>query len=385
MAPRRSEEVAMTRRNRKGGRGLFVGVLPLVATLVLVACGGTTSPSNSLKPQTKLIVGAIHVGSVKDAGYNQAQHDGIMAMQKAIPGVKVIEAENVPEGPDVVRVMQNMIGQGATMLFPQSFGYMDFGLQVAKSNPGVFVEHPAGYKLSNNFGTYWAASDQVDYALGIAAAMTSKTGKLGFVGAMPIPTVLASAIAFHQGARSVNPHTTTTVIFNGSWSDPGKEAAATNTLADKGVDVVACLVDSPITVVKTAEARHIYAIGYHSAAAAKYAPNYWLSGVAFDWSSMFTTMANNVINGTWKSQMLIAPASSGVAYLAPFGPKVPSSAQAAATKAYSEFKSGVRTSAFMGPIYDQSGKLRVAKGKYLTPQDEQNVYWLAQGMIGKTK
>lgn len=375
----------MSTRKWRGRHLLSAVSIPLVAVVILAGCGSSgTSPSSQIKTP-KLIVGVIHVGSVKDAGYNQAEHDGIVAMEKAIPGVKVIEAENIAEGPGVVSVMQNMINQGAKLIFPQSFGYMDFALSLAKTNPNVDFEHPAGYKYAANFGTYWAASDQVDYALGVAAAKVSKTGKLGFVGAMPIPTVISSAIAFHLGARSVNPRVTTTVVWTGSWSDPGKEAAATNTLADKGVDVVACLVDSPITVVKTAEQRHMFAIGYHSAAAATYAPSYWLSGVAFNWGSMFTQMVQNVIDGTWKSQGLIAPASSGVAYLAPFGPNVPAAARDAATTVYNEFKAGTRTSAFMGPVYDQSGKLRIPAGKYLSPQDEQNVNWLAQGMIGSTK
>ncbi len=363
-------------------RLLAAAALPISTLLILSACGGSSSPA-AAKP--KLVVGVIHVGSVKDAGYNQAEHDGIVAMERAVPGVKVIEAENIPESPQVQSVMQGMINQGAKLIFPQSFGYMDFALKVAKSNPSVDFEHPAGYKYAKNFGTYWAASDQVDYALGVAAAKTSKSGKLGFVGAMPIPTVISSAIAFHLGAQSVNPHITTTVVWTGSWSDPGKEAAATNTLADKGVDVVACLVDSPVTVVKTAEQRHIFAIGYHSAAAATYAPNYWLSGVAFSWGQMFTQMAKNVIAGTWKSQGDIAPASSGVAYMAPFGPRVPAAAKAAATTVYDAFKSGQRASAFMGPIYDQHGHLRVPAGKSLSPADEQNVNWLAKGMIGQTK
>ena len=362
------------KRSKGAVAALFVAAIALVS----VASGSTAvSPT--------LIVGGIHVGSVKDAGYNQAEHDGLMYLKAHVPGVKVIEAENIAEGPGVQQVMQTMINQGAKLIFPQSFGYQDFALNVAAKNPTVMFEHPAGYKYAKNFGTYWAASDQVNYALGIAAAKTSKTGKLGFVGAMPIPQVIASADAFHLGALSVNPKITTTVIFNGTWSDPGKEAAATNTLADKGVDVVATLVDSPITVVKTAEQRHIFAIGYHSAAAAKFAPKYWLSGVAFNWGPMFVNMAKAVMNGTWKAQNEIAPASSGTAYMAPFGPNVPAAAKTAATKVLNQFMSGERTSPYLGPVYDQSGKLRIKAGETPDANFVNTVTWFVQGMIGKPK
>jgi basic membrane protein A len=361
-----------------------VVALSVAASVVAVAASGSSkAPGRAAEQQ--LIVGGIHVGSVKDAGYNQAQHDGLMYMQAHVPGVKVIEAEGIPEGPGVETVMQNMINQGAGLIFPQSFGYMDFALNVAAKNPKVEFEHPAGYKYAPNFGTYWAASTPINYALGAAAAKVSKTGKLGFVGAVPIPTIIATADAFHLGALSVNPKIKTVVIFTGSWSDPAKEASAVNTLANQHVDVVATLVDSPITVVKTAEQRHIYAIGYHSAAAQKYAPRYWLSGVDFNWGPMFVQMAKQCLAGTWKAQNWVAPVSMHVAKLAPFGPRVPVSAKTAAAKVVQLFASGKQTSVFKGPVYDQSGKLRVKMGVQPPASFEQNVTWLVRGMIGRTK
>jgi basic membrane lipoprotein Med (substrate-binding protein (PBP1-ABC) superfamily) len=55
-------------------------------------------------------------------------------MTKAVPGVKLLEAENVPEGPGVATVIQNMINQGATVIFPQSYGYQDYALEVAAND-----------------------------------------------------------------------------------------------------------------------------------------------------------------------------------------------------------------------------------------------------------
>src|SRR5581483_3700822 len=163
----------------------------------LVAASAAFAAGSARHASGTLIVGGIHVGSVKDAGYNEAQHDGLVYLEKHLAGIKLIEASNVPEGPQVETVMQNMIAQGAELIFPQSFGYQDFALNVAAKNPSVVFEHPAGYKSAPNFGTYWAASTPINYALGAAAAMVSKTGKIGFVGAIPIPTIIATADAFH--------------------------------------------------------------------------------------------------------------------------------------------------------------------------------------------
>ena len=359
---------------------VLIGAIVLTATVV-----ATASPSKRSAHAATLVVGGIHVGSVKDAGYNQAQHDGLVYMQKHVSGIKLIEASNIPEGPQVETVIQNMINQGAKLIFPQSFGYQDFTLNVAAKDRDVNFEHPAGYKSASNFGTYWAASTPINYALGAAAAMVSKHGKLGFVGSIPIPTIIASADAFHLGALSVNPKIKTYIIFNGSFSDPGKEAADVNTFANKGVDVIAGLVDSPITYVKTAEARHVYTIGYHSKAAEKYAPKYWISGVDFNWGPMFVQMAKQVKAGTWTARNWIAPVRMGIAKLAPFGPKVPAKARLKAMRIVHRFAIGKQTSAFKGPVYDQSGTLRVKKGVQPPPGFEQGVTWLAKGMIGNTK
>jgi basic membrane lipoprotein Med (substrate-binding protein (PBP1-ABC) superfamily) len=357
----------------------------LAALLLSTGSASTASVGKASHTRATFVVGGIHVGSIKDAGYNEAAHDGLVYLQAHVPGVKVVEAENIPEGPNVKPVIQQMINQGARLIFTQSFGYQDFALQMAAKNPKVDFEQPAGYKQAANFADYWASSYELNYALGAAAAKVSKSGKLGFVGAIPIPQIIASSDAFQLGALSVNPKVTTTVVFTGSFTDPAKEAAAVNTMADAGVDVVGCLVDSPITVVKTAEQRGIWAIGYHSASAAAYAPNHWLSGVDFHWGPLFVQIAKSVMNGTWKTQNYLAPLSQGIARLAPFGKNVPASARAVANLDVKKFEAGELKSPFQGPVYDQSGKLRIKLGVVPSNNIANTITWLVKGMIGRPK
>ena len=233
--------------------------------------------------QPALKVGILHIGSIADAGYNQAHAEGVAAMKKNLPNVEVIEAENVPEGADAERVMENMIKQGARLIIPASFGYLDPALRVAKKYPDVKFEHPGGYKLASNLGTYWASTPEAFYLMGIAAGKTTKTNKMGYVVALPISFFLANVNAFELGARSVNPKAETRVVFTGTFLDPGKEATAANALLDQGVDVLGVIVDSPITVVQAAEKRGAYSVGYHYLGVQKFAPKGWISGIAFTW------------------------------------------------------------------------------------------------------
>lgn len=373
---------------RSSARQKIFGAALAMSLAGALALGSGTSLA-SVHPSTtpKLIIGVVHVGSIKDAGYNEAGQAGINYLEAHMKGVKVIMDQEVAEGSQAQYVMQSMINQGAKLIFPMDFGYQSTAYALAQSNPKVDFEQPGGYMTASNFGDYWGASDDVNYALGAAAAKMSKTGKIGFVGAQAIPTILCAAIAFHLGAQSVNPKITTTVIWTGQWVDPTAEAAAVNTLHADGVDVVGDLVDSPITIIKTAGHDHMMVVGYHSASGEQYAKNYWLSSVAFNWGPMFVQMATAVEKGTWSKSVFadtiyVPAAKSGTAYMAPFGPKVTSAAKKAAETAWALFTSGKWENPFKGPIYSQNGTLEVPSGQYLSDEAQNNVNWLAKGMIG---
>ena len=80
--------------------------------------------------------------------------------------------------------------------------------------------------------------------------------------------MLRNINAFTLGARSAKPQTTTQVIFTGDWALPVKEAEATNSLVDQGIDVITCHVDSPKVVMETCERRGMFCSGYHASQAA---------------------------------------------------------------------------------------------------------------------
>lgn len=201
------------------------------------------------------MIGAIHVGAIDDHGYNQAHHDGLQQAIQQVPGICLIEASSVPESDQVTTEIDNMVQQGAKIIFVQSFGYLPFALKAAEKYPDVIFLHPGGHELRVGC-TYWANNFEAMYLAGIAAGATRKTGRLGFITGFAIPNILASVNAFQLGAQTVNPNAKTALIIDSAWVDPVKEEAATNALANAGVDVVAMIVDSPTTVVKTAEARN---------------------------------------------------------------------------------------------------------------------------------
>jgi basic membrane lipoprotein Med (substrate-binding protein (PBP1-ABC) superfamily) len=348
------------------------------ALLAMEHFGSGISYADGLK------VGALHVGSVNDHGYNEAMHEGLLEMKQNVSGIDLLEAENVPESADAERVMENMIEQGAKLIFPLSFGYLDPALNVASRHPDVFFEHPAGYKLADNLGTFWSDTTSYEYLMGIIAGSSTKTNKLGWVIGFPIPNILVSINAFQLGAKSVNPNATTNVIVNSTWVDPAKEAQAVDALADNGIDVVTMLVDSPSTVVEEADSRGIMSMGFHCLCVQDVAGPGWLTGIGFVWGPLFTQFANNVIGGTWTSTNDVGTIAQGYAELAPYGADVTDQTKATVDQAKADLISG-SLQIFQGPITDNKGEVRIKEGEVGDPdQLLLTTDWLVEGVEGQT-
>jgi basic membrane protein A len=260
----------------------------------------TALPVNFARAQSPIVIGAVYVGPRDDFGWNQA-HAQAMEILKAVPGVTVIEEENVPETDAVAQSMESMINlDGANLILATSFGYYNpFVIDLAKKYPDVEFRHALPLWREGdptNAGSYFGYLNQGHYVNGVAAGLSSPTGKLGFVAAKPVPTVLSNINSFLLGARKSNPAATVQVIFTGDWSLPVREAEATNALVDAGCDVISCHVDGPKVVVETAEGRGVRTCG-HNASQAPLAPKGFITGAEYKWSTIYSMFADLLAKG----------------------------------------------------------------------------------------
>ena len=334
-----------------------------------------------------LVVGFIYVGPKDDYGYNQA-HAEAAAMIKKMPGVKVVEEEKVPETDDVSKTMQSMIElDGASLLFPTSFGYFDpYMLRMAAKYPNVQFRHCGGLwqkdKHPMNTGSYFGYIGMAQYLSGIVAGYTSKTKKIGFVAAKPIPQVLVNINSFALGARSVDPSITTQVIFTGDWSMPVKEAEATNSLADQGVDVVTCHVDGPKVLIETAEHRGIYSCGYH-ADQSKLAPKGYLTGAEWNWITVYKKFLAEAQAGKPLDNFVRGGLAEGFVKTSAYGPAVSQAARTHTDAVKAQIMKG-NFALFKGPLKDNTGKVVVPAGKeYVeTAIELESMDYLVEGVHG---
>ena len=337
--------------------------------------------------QSPIVVGVIYVGPRGDFGYNQAQAAAAAEINK-LPGVKVIEEENVPETAAVQKTMEAMINQDkAALIFPTSFGYFDpHMLKMAEKYPNVRFDHCGGMwtegKHPKNCGSYFGYIDECQFLAGVVAGYTSKTKKLGFIAAKPIPQVLRNINAFTMGARSVDPSITTRVIFTGEWSMPVKEAEAATSLIDQGVDVLTCHVDSPKVIVETAEKRGVFSCGYHASQAAL-APKGYLTGAEWDWATPYTAQIKAAQAGTAMPNFLRGGLKDGYVKLSPYGAAVGATAKAKADEIKAAMLKGTYV-IFKGGLKDNKGATVIATGTNLdqfNPELEKMNY-LVEGVLG---
>ena len=357
-------------------------------SLAALGAAGTLAGWSALAlAQKPITVGVIYVGPRDDYGYNQAQAQAAAELKK-MPGVKVVEEENVPETAAVQKTMSGMIAQdGASLILPTSFGYFDpHMLAIAAKNPDVRFSHCGGMwtegKHPKNTASYYGYIDECQYLNGVVAAHMSKSGKIGFVAAKPIPQVLRNINAYLLGAQSVKPGITCNVIFTGDWSMAVKEAEATNSLADQGCDVFTMHVDGPKVVVETAAKRGKMVCGYH-ASQAKLAPNAYLSGAEWNWLTAYTTFIEAARTGKPHPNFIRGGLKEGFVKTSAYGPMVTDAAKKDAEATKAKMVAG-SFDIFKGPLKDNKGNVVIAAGKSYKQTDIEleKMNYLAEGVVG---
>ena len=182
-----------------------------------------------------------------------------------------------------------------------SYGFLDpFVLRLAKEYPEVQFFHCGGAYRDGvdpkNVGIYFGFIDEVEFLAGMAAGLTTRTNRMGFVAAKPIPQVLRNINSFMLGARSVNPKVTMRVVFTGDWVLPVREAEASSSLVDQGVDVLTGHTGSPRVIVQIAERRGVFATGYQFNQSVL-APHGFLTGAEWAWGVVYQRYAQMIHEG----------------------------------------------------------------------------------------
>ncbi len=354
-------------------RRMMLGALTGAAALA-VGLSGAVAQTPPLK------VGFVYVGPIGDHGWSYQHHQGLLAVKKEFGDkVETTFVENVPEGPDAERVIDQLASQGHKLIITTSFGFMNPTVKVAAKYPDVKFEHMTGFKQADNLATANIRFYEGRYIAGILAAKASKTGTIGYIGSFPIPEVVMGINATYLGAKSVNPNIKLKIIWVSTWFDPGKEADAAKALADQGVDIIMQHTDSPAPV-KFAEERKIFAVGQASDMKA-FGPNSILTSIIDNWNGYYVSRVKAVLDGSWKTGDVWGGFNTGMLAMGGYGPGVAADAKALADAAKDKISKG-EFHPFTGPLKKQDGTEFLKAGEKMADKDLAGMNFYVEGIDG---
>jgi basic membrane protein A len=367
-------------------------LVPLAAaTAVAVTTVGIGTAGATVRTHTEAWAGAktvgfITVGENTDEGYNAAVYIASQKVKRDL-GIKVITAANVPETQQVTAVMQQMVNAGAKVIFATSYGYQTYAYAFALAHPGILILHQGGTyakKFPKNLGTYFGeAYDPVSLG-GMAAGAATKTNKLGFIYAFPIPQTVDNVNAFELGALATNPAAKTYTVATSEWCNPLKQKSAAAALISGGADVLSQHQDCQSTVIQAAKAANVKVVGYHFNARGL-DPSGWLTGSMWNWAPLYESIIKTASAGKFAGSQynanFIGTYASGnnPLTLAPFGTSVSTATRTKILAAEAKLKAG--GSIFKGPIYCNDGKVLVPAGKTATPAQINQFTCFVKGVV----
>ncbi|WP_456325480.1 BMP family ABC transporter substrate-binding protein [Desulfonauticus submarinus] len=356
-------------------------ILLLIISLLMVI--SISQPANAKK---KIKVAFALLWTIDDMGWTTAAYNGIKYLKEKMGDQVEISYTEKVLAADAERVFRKYARQGYDIIFGTTFEHMDPMLMVAQDFPKVVFEHCAGYKTAPNMGNYFARMYQADYLAGYMAGLMGYK-HVGTVATNPIPEPIRGVNAFtlglikglKKGKHSFNPNKVNTVVWLKAWRDPINETTLAETLISRGCILIRQMADTPDSSLAACK-KGVPAIGY-GADAAKYGASCTLVSTLWNWGPFFVKVVKEVQAGTWKPTPYWAGFEQNMIKLSSFNASVPKSVQKKVLKELEKFKNG-EDNVFVGPIYDQSGKLRVKPGEKLTDKELLTMRWLVKGIVG---
>lgn len=311
---------------------ILVSVL-VIGVLILSACAKPTA-----EPAKPLTIGLLMVGPANDAGWSQAHYDSMAYVKEKLPGTELLYLENVYTGSSAhtqtpAELAADMASKGAKVVIFNSDDQKDNAVKFAQENPDVFVIHASGdtaWKEGKNYVDLPNLKNimgEMEYGkmiAGCAAALTTQTGKIGFLGPLINDETRRFAASAYLGAKycwteylGKNPADLEfKVTWIGFWFNiPGVTLDPTQVADDfynTGYDVIISSIDTTEAVTEAkkffADGKQVWAIPYDYAGACEGADDVCLGVEYFNWGPAYVAAIKSAQDGTWKSSFeLVGP------------------------------------------------------------------------------
>ena len=286
---------------------ILVAVLALSMCAVFASCDQTDAGEG--EKTFKIGIICLHdEKSTYDLNFLNAVEDAKKAL--GLDDSQVIIKKNIPESNACYEAAAELVDDGCSIVFANSFGHEDFMIKAAKEFTDVQFCHATGVKAHTeglaNYHNAFADIYQGRYLAGVAAGMklnemiaagqfTAEEAKIGYVGAFTYAEVISGYTSFYLGAKSVCPSVTMEVQFTGSWYDAVEERNAALALISNGCKLISQHADS-MGAPSACEENNIPNVSYNGSTVAD-CPNTFIVASRIDWAPYFQYIINQVKAG----------------------------------------------------------------------------------------
>ena len=223
---------------------------------------------------------------------------------------QVIMKTNIPEGQECYEACEDLVDQGCSLIFADSFGHETYLIEAAKKYTGVQFCHATGTRAHteglSNYHNAFASIYEGRYLAGVAAGLklnemiangdfTAEEAVIGYVGAFTYAEVVSGYTSFFLGARSVCPTATMKVQFTGSWYDEAMEKEAANALIAKGCKLISQHADS-MGAPTACEAAGVPNVSYNGSTV-QACPKTFIISSAINWQPYMELIIKNTMDG----------------------------------------------------------------------------------------
>jgi simple sugar transport system substrate-binding protein len=398
---------------------LYVGLLLLAIPMAGVYANSSTTSATNNAQEDEFVFGMVLVGPQNDKGWSQAHYEAGLYVEENIPGTRMIAVEKINPGDNPDRtldlVVEDLVEQGARLIIANSDEYKNDVNAIAPNYPDVIFLHASGDAVLTGEAPANVTNimGQMEYGkmmAGCAAALTTQTGKIGYLGPLINDETRRLAASAYLGARhcyeefrGMNPDDLEfEVIWIGFWFEiPGVTLSPTevaNNLYNGGADVVLSGIDTPTALVvagqRSREGEAVWAIPYDFVGACDEAPEACLGVPYYNWGPAYVGLVQSILDGSFAPSWdwlapnwddLNNPDTSAIGFVK--GPGLSEDNGASLDAFIAELATGSLGgeegfNLWTGPLNLQDGSEYLAEGTLATAEQVWYLPQLLEGMTG---
>ena len=390
--------------------------LSIVSGILLAVSVALLSPVSAMATDKQFVFGMLLVGPYNDHGWSQAHYDAGHYMEEKVPGAKMIYIDKVNPadrpGITIPQLVDDLVEKGAQLIIANSDDMKDGIREAALLHPKTYFIHVSGDdvltgKAPKNLSNIMGRMEYGKMMAGFAAALTTRTGKIGYLGPLVNEETRRLVASCYLGARyaweKVLKKDPKDLSFQVTWigfwfnipgvtSDPTQVA---QNFVNTGYDVIISGIDTTESLVvarqKSREGKKIWAIPYDYKGACSGAGEVCLGVPYFNWGPAYVSFVKAIVDEKWKQEWLWLgpdwkdindPDTSTVGFLP--GPALPQSVETSLDSFIKDLAIG-KVQLFKGPLDYQDGTPFLKAGEVASDQQIWYMKQLLKGMIGQSK